>query len=106
VAKQFMLYNPKERFSKVLFILKKDNDIINIDVNLLTQVDVGKLSLADDEEEVLFFPFSAFKIEKILIENNIYKIELNYLAKYFKLYEKDFSRFSTNIPEVNLKEKY
>ena len=102
VAQQFMVHNTKEGFSKVLFILKKDNDI-NIDYNSSTQVDVGKLSLAEDEEEVLFFPFSAFKIEKIEKENNVYKIELNYLAKYFKIYEKDYTSFSTNIPEGEFK---
>ena len=104
VAEQFMLYNPKEGFSKVLFILKKDNDI-NIDYNSSTQVDVGKLSLADDEEEVLFFPFSAFKIEKILKENNIYKIELNYLAKYYDSFDKNFTTFLRNIPNSEYKQE-
>ena len=104
VAEGFMNHNPKEKFSKVLFILNKDN--IEIDYNSSTQVDVGKLSVLDDEEEVLFFPFSPFKIEKIEKENDIYKIELNYLVKYFKIYEKDFTTFSpTNIPNSPFKEE-
>ena len=105
VAEGFMNHNPKEKFSKVLFILKKDINI-EIDYNSSTQVDVGKLSLLEDEEEVLFFPFSPFKIEKIEKENDIYKIELNYLVKYFKIYEKDFTTFSpTNIPNSPFKEE-
>ena len=104
VAKAFMEhnYNQNEKFSKVLFILKSD---INIDYNSSTHVDVGRLSLMDDEEEVLFLPFSSFKIEKIEKENDVYKIELKYLAKYFKIYEKDFTTLSSKIPDSEFKKE-
>jgi surface protein len=102
VAKAFMEHNQIEKFSKVLFILKSD---IDIDYNSSTHVDVGRLSLLDDEEEVLFLPFSSFKIEKIEKEKDIYKIELKYLAKYYKIYEKDFKTFSSNIPESEFKKE-
>ena len=88
VAIKFMNQYQRPNFSKVLFILKKD---IDIDYNSSTQVDVGKLSNYDDEAEILFFPFSSFKIVRIDPENDKYKIELNYLARYFKMYEKDFT---------------
>ena len=88
VAIEFMNKYQRPNFSKVLFILKKD---IDIDYNSSTQVDVGKLSNYDDEAEILFFPFSSFKIVRIDPENGGYKIELNYLAKYFKMYENDFT---------------
>jgi hypothetical protein len=68
-------------------------------------VDVGRLSLMDDEEEVLFLPFSSFKIEKIEKENDVYKIELKYLAKYFKIYEKDFTTLSSKIPDSEFKKE-
>ena len=88
VAIEFMNKYQRPNFSKVLFILKKD---IDIDYNSSTQVDVGKLSNYDGEAEILFFPFSSFKIVRIYPENGGYKIELNYLARYFKMYEKDFT---------------
>ena len=105
VAKDFMKNNQNnqiENLSKVLFILKSD---IDIDYNSSTHVDVGRLSLLDDEEEVLFLPFSSFKIEKIEKEKDIYKIELKYLAKYYKIYEKDFTTLSSNIPESEFKKE-
>ncbi len=104
VAKAFMEYNYNqiEKYSKVLFILKSDTDI---DYNTSTHVDVGRLSLMDDEEEVLFLPFSSFKIENIEKEKEVYKIELKYLAKYFKIYEKDFTTLSSNIPDSEFKKE-
>ena len=102
IAIDFMNKYQIQNFSKVLFILKKD---IDIDYNSSTQVDVGKLSNYD-EGEILFFPFSSFKIVNINPENGGYKIELNYLAKYFKLYEKDFTTISSkNIIDSNFKKE-
>ena len=102
VAKSFMEHNKIEKFSKVLFILRSD---IKIDYSSSTHVDVGRLSLLDDEEEVLFLPFSSFKIVKIEKEKDIYKIELKYLAKYYKIYEKDFTTLSNNLPESEFKKE-
>ena len=98
MAKAFIKNNTqKENFSKVLFILEKD---IDIDYNISTQVDVGKLSINVDEDEVLFLPFSSFKIENIEKEKNLYKIKLKYLAKYIKIHEKNLKTISkNNIPD-------
>jgi len=102
VAKGFIEHNQNEKFSKVLFILKKD---IDIDYSSSTHVDVGKLSFYEEEDEVLFFPYSSFKIERIEKENDVYKIQLKYLAKYFKIYGKEFSTLSRNIPKSTYKDE-
>jgi len=97
IAKGF-IGDKKEKCSKVLFILKKD---INIDFSTSTHVDAQKLSVYD-EEEILFFPFSCFKIEKIIPENDILKVKLKYLAKYLKIHEKDFNSIQIkNIPDTS-----
>ena len=97
IAKRF-IGGQKENCSKVLFILKKD---INIDYSTSTHVDAKNLSVFP-EEEVLFFPFSCFKIEKIIPENDIIKIELKYLAKYLKIHEKYLNSIQTkNISDTS-----
>ena len=82
VAKAFLEKNQKEHFSKVLFILNVDN--ICIDCSSSTNIDLRYISLFSDEEEILFLPFSSFKIERIQKENDIYNIELRYLANSFQ----------------------
>ena len=88
--------NLSKKFGKVLFILERE---INIDYNLSTHVDVGKLSLLPNEREVLFFPFSSFEIKTIVLKNDIYEITLLYLAKYVDKYKEDFTRLPKQIPE-------
>ena len=99
VAEYFIDYysqNLSKKFGKVLFILERE---INIDYNLSTHVDVGKLSLLPNEREVLFFPFSSFEIKTIVLKNDIYEITLLYLAKYVDKYKEDFTRLPKQIPE-------
>ena len=99
VAEYFIDYyskNSSKKFGKVLFTLERE---INIDYNLSTHVDVGKLSLLPNEREVLFFPFSSFEIKEIKLEKDIYQITLLYLAKYVDKYKKDFINLPQKIPD-------
>ena len=81
--------NRMTNFSRVLFILRRDN---NIGYSLATHADIEKISFYPEEKEVLFFPFSSFEIRSI---NNVentnyeYEIELLYLGKYVKEIAKD-----------------
>ncbi len=65
---------------RVFFKLKKDE---NINYSLSTHADlhIDKISVFNDEEEVLFFPFSSFEVYYINPVNNIYFIDLFYLGK-------------------------
>ena len=76
--------------SKVLYIVEKDDFI---GYNLSTHGDIEKISFFQEEEEVLFFPFSSFEIKEVK-ETNIggekgYEIKLLYLGKYLEKIEKD-----------------
>ena len=76
--------------SKVLYIVEKDDFI---GYNLSTHGDIEKISFFQEEEEVLFFPFSSFEIKEVK-EINIggqkgYEIRLLYLGKYLEKIEKD-----------------
>ena len=51
-----------DKFLKVLFILKKDD---NIDYSLATLGDIENISFLPYEREVLFFPFSSFEIKEL-----------------------------------------
>ena len=86
-----------ELFSKVLFILEKDE---NIDYSLSTHADIEELSYYN-EKEILFFPFSSFEIKEINEikgkYEKIYEIKLLYIGKYTKEFSKS---------EVFDKEKY
>jgi len=98
-------------FSKVLFILEKNNDI---DYDLATHCDIEDISLFPDEKEVLFLPFSPFKIidiynEKIkdeLLNEEIYVIKLAYLDKKSVKYLEDYAKLEKNeILKENKEEK-
>ena len=85
IAENFYLKpNSKTNLSRVLYIIEKDD---NIDYNLATHADIGKISFYP-EEEVLFFPFSSFEIKEIkdtkIQGKNGYEIKLLYLGKYLK----------------------
>ena len=78
---------------KALFILTKD-DIKddtkddNVNYSLSTHADIEKISLIPEEREVLFFPFSSFEIENVVVgREGIYHIRLLYLGKYLKIIE-------------------
>ena len=91
IAEKFLGGDYKnDKLSKVLFILKKDD---NLDYSLATHADIEKISFYPKEREVLFYPFSSFEIKGIREINfnkeNIYEIKLLYLSKYLKEIEKD-----------------
>ena len=95
-----------ELFSKVLFILEKDE---NIDYSLSTHADIEELSYFN-EKEILFFPFSSFEIKEINEINGnyekIYEIRLLYLGKYTKEFSKskDFEK-EKYIPNTEFKKQ-
>ena len=72
--------NDKIELKKVLFILLKEDDI---DIDLTTHADLEQLSFFPGEREVLFFPFSSFEVNSIILDetNNRYVINLSYLGK-------------------------
>ena len=93
----------KKDYSKVLFILEKDE---NIDYSLSTHTDIEEFS---NEKEVLFFPFSTFEISSIneINDNNekICEIKLSYLGKYIKEFIKDKKLNEKIIPDTEFKQE-
>ena len=66
----------------MLTMVEYDNTI-----NLNTHADIEDISIFPEEKEVLFFPFSAFGIEKIEqdpVDSKRYNLELKYLGKYIQ----------------------
>ena len=61
IAKEF-LGDREKGLNKVIFILENTE---KIDYNLSTHADIEKISFFPREKEVLFFPFSAFKIKEM-----------------------------------------
>jgi len=96
----------KNKKSKVLYILEKDD---NLGFNLSTHGDIEEISFLDYEKEVLFFPFSSFEIKEIneitFKNEKIQEIRLLYLGKYLKKLENDKELIikSTNLPESEFK---
>ena len=86
IALKFLQFENKDNyFSKVLFILEKDD---NLGYSLSTHCDLEQESYYQAEKPVLFFPLSAFEI-KYIKEMNIgkekgYEIRLLYLGRYIK----------------------
>jgi len=106
VAHEFLKMNKSDNeFSKVLFILEKNNDI---DYDLATHCDIEEISLIPDEQEVLFLPFSPFKIvniEKVQFSNEeIYEIHLSYLDKKYVKYLENYQELVKLEKEKLLKE--
>ena len=75
--------------------LKKNNDLIPVFFHLkykevikesfITHIDIQDISFHQNENEILFFPFSCFEIISVgdyKRINNTYEIELSYLGKY------------------------
>ena len=96
----------KEFFSKVLFILDKDE---SVDYSLSTHADIEELSYFN-EKEILFFPFSSFEIKEIKEVNGkyekIYEIRLLYLGKYTKEFSKtEIFEKEKNIPNTEFKKQ-
>ena len=68
---------------RILFVLKSNENINEI---FNTHADIQKISVYEDEEEILFFPFSCFDIINVdnIYENgkNLTRIELSYLSRH------------------------
>ena len=98
VAKEFLEKKTFDNLSKVFFILEKDN---NIDYSLSTHADIENISFYPDEKEVLFFPFSSFEVKDIKEEINSnemkYIINLKYLGKYLKEFQKNKKKIPNSI---------
>ena len=91
VAEGYLILQKKnDNFSKVLYILERDN---NKDQNLSNHASLEEISDFPKEKEVLLFPFSSFEVQYIketkLNKENIYEIKLLYLYKYLKDIEND-----------------
>jgi len=109
VSESFLSFeNKNKNFSKVLFILEKDD---NIDYNLSTYADIEKISYFPNEREVLFFPFSSFEIKEIreinIKNEKAYEIKLLYLGKYLKEIEnnKNIINEENKIPDSEFKKQ-
>ena len=70
--------------------------------------DISKFSAYSNEEEIVFYPFSSFSIEKIVNENGKTKIILECLGKYkdsineiMKKYKNNFNNFEDQISFSN-----
>ena len=75
ISRSFIKDNKNTK--KILFKLKS-----NINNKILSNAYLYKLSYFPNENEVLFFPFSAFVIESITNEDDIYHINLEYIGIY------------------------
>ena len=69
-----------------------------LDLNdIQSNADISKFSYFCDEEEVLFYPFSTFSVEKIeKINENLTKITLVNLTKYKEIVNKIMDKFKDN----------
>ena len=80
-----------------------------LDLNeIQSNSDISKFSAYSSEEEIVFYPFSSFSIEKIYKENGKTKIILECLGKYkdtikeaIKKYKNEFSSFENQISYSN-----
>ena len=106
----FMNKPPPENYSKVLYIVEKDD---SIGYDLSTHGDIENISIYPHEKEVLFFPFSAFEIsdlEEIYSEKDNetrYEIRLLYLGKYLKKIKENKTLIDegTKLPESEFKKQ-
>ena len=98
ITKTFMKMLPKDS-TKVLYIVEKNN----IEGDLVSNSYIKDFSKYGYEEEVLFFPFSSFEIEKIEDEINHVNIYLKYLGRYKSIIEgkKSMNNLFKDIPINN-----
>ena len=93
----------------VFFEVETDD---NLKKELSSHADIEQFALYNEEEEVLFFPFSCFEIKSITktdVNDYDYKIVLNYLGKYEKQIEeaKKNGKINDNIlPMTTFKTKF
>ncbi len=81
----------------------------NENYNLHTHADIEKLSVVEEEKEVLFFPFSAFAIKDFYKDStgkHKYELKLEYLGKYEEKFKNDKKLESQNdlLPKNNFKD--
>ena len=87
VAKFFYVKSlPNDNTEKIIYEIEKIKENENIDPNTFSYCSIKQFSEIDNEEEVLFFPFSCFEVTEIKneeINNESYKtMKLKYLGKY------------------------
>ena len=81
-----------------------------LDLNeIQSNSDISKFSAYSSEEEIVFYPFSSFSIEKIIEENGKTKIFLESLGKYkdsineiMKKFKNNFCHFEKQIIKSNI----
>ena len=110
VAECFISSNSEKKdLYKVIFILEKDD---NMGSDLATHGDIEEVSFLPLEKEVLFFPFSTFKIkdkrEVNIGKENGYEIKLSYLGKYFENIKNDKNIITkeNKIPDSEFKRQF
>ena len=92
----------------VLYILEKYD---KMEYNISTHSDIEEISFFKEEQEVLFFPFSAFEIKEIKekLKNNkkIFEIKLLYLGKYLNELKnnKNLVEIANEIPDNKFKKE-
>ena len=95
---QLMNIKSDKNFSKVLFILEKND---NINYKTATHCDIENISFFPEDKEVLFFPFSSFEIKDIkeinINSDKVYEIDLLYLDKYLQDIENDYNLITNKI---------
>ena len=89
-----------KRSKNVMLTIESSNE----NYNLHTHVDIEKLSVIEEEKEVLFFPFSAFAIKDFYKDStgkHKYELKLEYLGKYEEKFKNDKKLESQNdlLPE-------
>ena len=90
-AETAITHIPREtKFSKVLFVLEKNN---NIGYDFATNFDIEAVSYFTNQKDALFFPFSSFEVRSIkeihINKEIVLEIKLLYLNKYIGFIEKD-----------------
>ena len=95
---QLMNIKSDKNFSKVLFILEKND---NTNYKTATHCDIENISFFPEDKEVLFFPFSSFEIKDIkeinINSDKVYEIDLLYLDKYLQDIENDYNLITNKI---------
>ena len=97
-----------------LFLEAYGNDLLEFHLDYLdlneikSNSDISKFSAYSSEEEIVFYPFSSFSIEKIYKENGKTKIILECLGKYkdtikeaINKYKNEFGSFENQISYSN-----
>ena len=106
-SKNFISFSKSLSIAENFFNISKKNAILTIikvdkNYNLFTHADIESFS-DFKEEEVLFFPFSAFGINNFSYnyQKNRYELQLIYLGKYIK--NNQFKAMTDKLPDNNFK---